>query len=53
MAPENTAEVQAADSAINEPQLGSVDEISTLQNQPVYSRLDQLLWYSQLLPTLC
>ena len=40
MALENTAEIQAADSSVNEPQLGSVDEISALQNQPIYTWLD-------------
>ncbi len=52
MASENTAKVQAGDQETNEPQLGSFDALSTLQNQPVYPWLDQLLWYRQLLSTL-
>jgi len=53
MAPENTDEVQTANSAFNKSQLGSIKEIPTLQVQPVYTRLDKIFWYRQLLSTLC
>jgi hypothetical protein len=40
MACENAAQVQVADSTLNEPQLGGIDAIPAVQNQPIYPWLD-------------
>lgn len=52
MASENATQIQATSAALNQPQLGCVDEISAFQDQPIFTRLDKLLWNRQRLSAL-